>query len=174
MLSLFAFFVSVAAAIGTAYSIKVVRELSAVTKERDALERTVLCLVDGEETVQLALPGQVDTLESARERLVELQKELEKSESEREKVSSTLLEVLDKDKQILHKIRIPGEVRNPNRTPCGSSCRHAYWMDYDGNRDNGLTEGNWLCYMNQGMECDNSRKLFLDSEDQCIHYEAQE
>ncbi len=172
MLSLVTFFVSVAAALGAAYSIKVVRELSAVTKERDELEKTVLCLVDGEDTLQLALPGQVEALGSAQDRLAELQKELDKSESEREKISSTLLEVLDKDKQVLHKIRIPGEVRNPDRTPCGRSCNHAYWMDYVGNRDNGLTEGNWLCHMNQGIECNNSRKLFLDSEDQCVHYEA--
>ena len=173
MLSLVTFFVSVAAALGAAYSIKVVRELSAVTKERDELEKTVLCLVDGEDTLQLALPGQVEALGSAQDRLAELQKELDKSESEREKISSTLLEVLDKDKQVLHKIRIPGEVRNPNRTPCGKSCNHAFWSDFD-SMSNGIQDGDWSCDMNEGIQCRLSRELFLDSEDQCVHYEARE
>ncbi len=174
MLELIAIIASAFAAAGAAYSVRLVRSLESVTKERDNLERTVLSLVDGEGTMQLALPGHCASIDEANEKLSQLQSKLDESEVEREKISKTLVEVLDADNTVLHQIRIPGEVRKVNKTPCGATCKYAGWRDYKGDRASGLKNGDWHCNMNKGMPVDDARRHFLDNDDQCFHYSKRE
>jgi len=160
---------------------KTVKALAAAKEEIKELENALVHLVDGEGNVhaRLALPAEGQTLSSqrrdinaAKEEMMALRKEIREAKAEKMVVENTLLQVLDADGEVLHSIRVPGEEKQPNRTPCGDLCKYGFWVTKKpgGTSHTKSTNGSWNCRASQGMTCQTARPQFLDGRGQCVMF----
>src|SRR5690606_9871086 len=86
-------------------------------------------------------------------------RELAAMKAERDKASLQSLEVLDAEGNVRGRLRLPGELRVPNRTPCGDLCRYAMRVD-----------GELECGASGGLPVEKARPQFLDASDQCAMF----
>lgn len=160
---------------------KTVKALAAAKEEIAELGNALVHLVDGEGNIRarLALPAEGQTLASqrrdinaAKEEMMALRKEIRESKAAKEQIEGVLVEVLDADNEVLHSIRVPGEKKNPNLTPCGKLCKRAFWITNKPNADayNRATNGFWYCNAFQGYACNNARPHFLNGQGQCAMF----
>lgn len=139
--------------------------LSEEIESRRALETTLVDILDEDQNVrgQLALPGKVleqttaSELRDAKRELQALVHEAESARLERDRANVESFAVLDSDGVYLTRLRVPGEIRTPDLTPCGELCRYA----------ERASSGAWFCKAARGEAVDDARRRFLNAEDQC-------
>ncbi len=147
----------------------------AAAKASEAQMKQVLADIiddDGNVRGRLALPGEVPTDEATLQlqrstketeemlrQAIQLRHDLD-VERKNNKQLENIVEIIN-DKSVVQ-IRLPGKKVMPNRTPCGGLCNMASW-----DKESQI----WRCLINQGMNVDNSRHLFLDANNQCVMFE---
>lgn len=161
-----AFALSAVALLARVVDARTLRALEDAQAENKQLEQAIVYLMDDESAVnvRVALPGAGEVIAQQRKEIEDAQWHLAALRKENEELQATLVEVLDPDKEVLHQIRVPGKRVDPppNRTPCGSLCRHSYWLK---------ATANWRCRAYQGYVADEARRHFLDADNQCVMFE---
>lgn len=160
-----AFALSAVALLARVVDARTLRALEDAQAENRQLEQAIVHLMDDESNVKLrlALPAAEETIERQHKAIEDAQFQLAALRKENAELQTTLVEVLDPDKEVMYQIRVPGKrVDPPNRTPCGSLCRHSYWLE---------DTANWRCRAYQGYLADEARRHFLDADNQCVMFE---
>ena len=156
----------------------VIRALNASQERESELEQTLVEILDGDGNIcgQLMLPGKTSTnkamialqkaevsLEAITAQTDDLRRNIEQERENNENIK-VLVEAVNGDSIV--KIRLPGKTVTPNRTPCGMLCKHTFHI-----KD--LSHCN-IGYTKNGNRCSESRKEFLDVNNQCVMFERRE
>jgi len=164
------------------------RKALQISKQKETeLAQTLAELVDGDGNIrgQLMLPGKMPTdeavielkkatvaLEKMTARADDLQEKLEKAQQNNEHIEA-IVELFNQNQTV--QIRLPGKTVFPNKTPCGKLCKHSMFVS-SGNKvgaSENTFHGMWACLADQGIDCDQARKKFLDASNQCVMFERQ-
>lgn len=95
-------------------------------------------------------------------------------DAENKEMGLVLAELIDKDGEVLHQIRLPGHEARPNVTPCGQLCSNAFWRVDEKYRHKEAElrrrYGTWHCKAGGNENASYARKQFLDGSNQCAMF----